>query len=235
MKSPIYFLITLLLLNLNSAPSPAQELTQTITGQVVDKFTKSPVFASNVQIVDSNPVNGTITDTLGRFILTQVPIGRQSIHVSYVGYQSATLNNLILASGKQLHLTIEIEESTVKLDEVVVSATYERKPKNDYAYVSSRSFSVEETERYSGTNGDPARMASYFAGVMGGDDTRNDIIIRGNSPLGLLWRVEGVDIPNPNHFASMGTNGGPICMLNNNQLANSDFMTSAFPAEYGNA
>ena len=216
-------------------PSTAQVLTQSITGQVVDRFTKAPVIAASILILDSDPVNGTLTDTSGYFRITGVPVGRQSIRISCLGYQSVYMSNIILSSGKELSLTIEMEESAVKLDEVVVQATQIPRPKNDYAYVSSRSFSVEETERYSGTNGDPARMASYFAGVMGGGDTRNDIIIRGNSPLGLLWRVEGVDIPNPNHFASMGTNGGPICILNNNQLTNSDFMTSAFPAEYGNA
>lgn len=78
-------------------------------------------------------------------------------------------------------------------------------------------------------------MAANFAGVSIVDDSRNDIIIRGNSPIGLLWRLDGVEVPNLNHFSAAGTTGGPVSMINNNLLANSDFFTSAFPAEYGNA
>jgi hypothetical protein len=103
------------------------------------------------------------------------------------------------------------------------------------ASVSARMLSSEEANRYAGSWGDPARMAANFAGVMASEDSRNDIIIRGNSPMGLLWKLDGFDIPNPNHFGAMGGTGGPIGMLNNNQLANSDFYTGAFPAEYGNA
>jgi hypothetical protein len=103
------------------------------------------------------------------------------------------------------------------------------------ATVSARSFNVEETGRYAGSRNDPARMAANFAGVSGANDARNDIIIRGNSPAGVLWRLEGIDIPSPNHFSSLGTTGGPVSMLNNNVLDKSDFMTAAFPANYGNA
>ena len=78
-------------------------------------------------------------------------------------------------------------------------------------------------------------MVSNFAGVSQADDSRNDIVIRGNSPTGVLWRLEGVPIPNPNHFSTLGSTGGPVSALNTNLLKNSDFITSAFPAEYGNA
>lgn len=77
-------------------------------------------------------------------------------------------------------------------------------------------------------------MANY-TGVVYAGDSRNDIVIRGNSPMGLLWRLDGVEIPNPNHFAALGTTGGAISIINNNLLTNSDFFTGAFPAEYGNA
>ncbi|MBK9456946.1 MAG: hypothetical protein IPO24_15865 [Bacteroidetes bacterium] len=110
-----------------------------------------------------------------------------------------------------------------------------REVNNEMAVVSVRTFSVEETDRYAGSRGDPARMASNFAGVQGADDSRNDIVVRGNSPIGVLWRLEGVDIPNPNHFAIAGTTGGPVSIINNKYLSNSDFFTGAFPAEYGNS
>ncbi len=124
----------------------------------------------------------------------------------------------------------------MEMQEVVIKAGRRKDQAiNDMATVSARTFSVEETERFAGSLGDPARMVANYAGVMTQNDSRNDIIIRGNSPIGVLWRMEGVEIPNPNHFGALGTTGGPVSMVNNNLLANSDFLTGAFPAEYGNA
>ena len=132
-------------------------------------------------------------------------------------------------------LDIDLQESVVAIQAAEVSATQEGEVMNEMATVSARAFTVEETDRYAGSRGDPARMASNFAGVQGADDSRNDIVVRGNSPSGVLWRVEGVDLPNPNHFAIPGTGGGPVAIVNNKTLANSDFFTAAFPAEFGNS
>ncbi|MBN2520872.1 MAG: TonB-dependent receptor, partial [Bacteroidales bacterium] len=133
-------------------------------------------------------------------------------------------------------LEIEMEEKVLDIDEVVIKA-YDRKDEtiNEMAMISARSFTIEETERYAGSLGDPARMVANYAGVMTQNDSRNDIIIRGNSPMGVLWRLDGIEIPNPNHFNAVGTTGGPVSMINNNLLTNSDFLTGAFPAEFGNA
>ena len=94
---------------------------------------------------------------------------------------------------------------------------------------------MEEVNRYAGGRSDPSRLAANFAGVSSPDDSRNDIVIRGNSPTGVLWRIEGLNVPNPNHFSTIGTTGGPFSAINTNVLKNSDFFTSAFPSEYGNA
>lgn len=212
-----------------------QELTSTIRGKIVDDYTKMPLKGASVILFDSIKHIGTISDQYGNFKFEKITTGRQSIAIQHLGYKTASINNFIVVSGKETFLSIDLKEELFELDEVLIRSNPKRTSKNDFVYVSGRNFNVEETERYAGTNGDPARMASYFAGVMATGDTRNDIIIRGNSPLGLLWRLEGVDIPNPNHFAAMGTNGGPICILNNNQLRNSDFISGAFPAQYGNA
>ncbi len=120
---------------------------------------------------------------------------------------------------------------------VIVADTKEDKTatNNDLAVVSARSFNVDDTKRYAGALGDPSRMAANFAGVVGGNDSRNDIVVRGNSPTGMLWQLEGLNIPNPNHFGALVSTGGPVSILNNNNLDKSDFMTSAFPAQYGNA
>jgi len=228
----------ILLLTIILIPSAiaAQEYTQTIRGTVLDATSKSPIPGANIIVVNSNPLIGTVSENDGNFVLKNVPVGKQDIAVRFMGYKPVYLRALTVKSGKELVLNIEMTEMVITTDEVVVKA-YNRKdkPLNDMAKVSARSFSVEETERYAGTWFDPARMAANYAGVMAAGDQRNDIIIRGNSPLGLLWILEGINIPNPNHFGTLGTTGGPISILNNNLLDNSDFFTGAFPAEYGNA
>jgi hypothetical protein len=138
-------------------------------------------------------------------------------------------------SGKELVLNIPLMERIVTKEEIVVTARKKGEVINEMAVLSAQQFSVEETNRYPGSRMDPARMASNFAGVQGSDDSRNDIVVRGNSPLGVVYRVEGIDIPNPSHFAVSGSTGGPVSILNNKILGNSDFFMSAFPAEYGNS
>lgn len=221
------FLIT----NLSS-----QNLTQTIRGKVIDKNTRVCLIGANVVLLDSDPLRGSTTDIDGKFKIENVPIGRVGIKVSYLGYSDVILNNLDLASAKELIFNIELEEKIYVGKEAVISGSRDKSaPINRMTTVSTRGFTVEETKRYAGSRNDVARMAANYAGVRGVSDDRNDIIIRGNSPTGLLWRLEGVDIPNPNHYGALGTTGGPVSILNNNLLDNSDFMTAAFPAEYGNA
>ena len=214
----------------------AEDLTQTIRGQVTDAVTGYPLIGAYVILNNSEPKTGTATDINGRFELVKVPLGRQSVQINYVGYESKTLDNLLLTSGKELVLDVKLDEKINTINEVFVKASAKKtEAQNEMAMVSARTFSVEETERFAGSLGDPARMVANYAGVMTQNDSRNDIIIRGNSPTGVLWRLEGIEIPNPNHFGAQGTTGGPVSMVNNNLLANSDFLTGAFPAEYGNA
>ncbi|WP_420603847.1 TonB-dependent receptor [Flagellimonas sp.] len=207
-----------------------------IKGIVLDKQSESPLEGATVQLMDMEVATGVITDLDGRFILKDVPIGRQSIHISYIGFESSTVPNIEVTTGKDAVVNIALQESFNQLNEVVVSSnTTLDKPNNKLATVSARQFGIEEVGRFSGGRGDIGRLASNFAGVSAPDDSRNDVIIRGNSPTGLLWRIEGIPVPNPNHYSSAGTTGGPVSALNPNMLKNSDFITSAFPAEYGNA
>src|SRR6185503_5048402 len=118
---------------------------------------------------------------------------------------------------------------------VVTAGSKKNRPVNDMSVVSARAFTVEETQKYAAAVNDPLRMVTGFAGVAAVDDGGNDIVIRGNSPAGLLWRMEGVDIPNPNHFSEAGSSGGGISILSAQLLSNSDFVTGAFAPEYGNA
>lgn len=214
----------------------ADNFTQTIKGRVMDKQAQFPLPGANIVVLNTNPLMGAVSDENGYFKISNIPIGRVSIEVSYLGYNSYYLNNISLTTGKELVLEIELEEKVFTSDEVVITAEQEKGfAVNQMASVSVATFSAEETERFSGSRNDVARMASNFAGVSALNDATNDIVIRGNSPNGLLWQMEGIPIPNPNHFGQLGATGGPVNMLNNNTLANSDFFTGAFPAEYGNA
>ncbi|NJK85851.1 MAG: carboxypeptidase-like regulatory domain-containing protein [Bacteroidales bacterium] len=212
------------------------QVSQTIRGEVTDKNTGLPLIGATVILLNSDPVIGVVTDENGLFRIEKVPVGRQGIKIDYMGYESASLKALYLESGKEVVVSVALDENVVQVDEVVIKAhTRKDKPLNEMAKISARSFTVEETEKYAGSWGDPSRMALNFAGVMAGSDQQNGIIIRGNSPNGLQFKLEGISIPNPNHFGQMGSTGGPISMLNNNVLSNSDFLTGAFPAQYGNA
>lgn len=207
----------------------------TIRGQVIDKISRAPLIGANVVIVDSTKITGSSTDISGNFRLDNVPVGRLKIKVSYIGYRDMYLS-VMTHTAKELVLLPEMEESVSTTGEVTVHAKKQKDAAvNKMSAVSARMFTIEETNRYAGSMNDPSRMTKNFAGVMGSDETRNDIIIRGNSPSGLLWRLDDVDIPNPNHFSSQGTSGGLMSILNNNTLANSDFMSGAFNAEYMNA
>ncbi len=187
-------------------------------------------------LLDIQPLLGTSTDMEGYYTLQNVPIGRISIQATFVGYEPFTANNLELTSGKELILNFEITEQIITMEEIVIKAEDNKiETNNEMTTVSGRQFTIEESMRYAGARNDISRMAQNFAGVRGANDAVNDIIIRGNSPVGLLWRLEGIDIPNPNHFGDFGSTGGPVSILNNNVLANSDFLSGAFPAEYGNA
>ena len=211
--------------------------TQTIRGTITDKQSEYPLIGASVMVVGSEPMLGAVTDIDGVYRIENVPVGRHTVQVQYLGYKTITIPNIEVKSAKEAELNLALEESLVKISDVIVSAkkTAKGQVTNQLATVSARSISIEEAERFSGSYGDPARMAQNYAGVGGASDDRNDIIIRGNSPLGVLWRMEGIDIPNPSHFAVLGTTGGPVSMLNINNLSNSDFFTGAWSADYGNA
>ena len=227
--------ITLLTL-LTSLSLLARAQTQTIRGQITDSQSEMPLLGATVLLLNSDPQVGTVSDPDGRFQLENVPVGRQAIQVQFIGYESVTLPNVLVTAGKETVLNIAMTESFSELEEVVITPEVEKdKPNNDMATISARTFSLEEVTRFSGGRNDVARLASNFAGVSTTNDSRNDIVIRGNSPTGVLWRIEGIPVPNPNHFSTLGTTGGPVSALNTNLIEDSDFLTSAFPAEYGNA
>ena len=206
---------------------------QTVRVFAFDSESNYPLIGVRIEITADKSYLGR-TDVNGLAVLKDVPVGRHAVSASFIGYEQNSMT-VEITSGKELQLNIPLTEKIVQKNEVVLQGNKRGEVLNEMAVISAQQFSVEETNRYPGSRMDPARMASNFAGVQGGDDSRNDIIVRGNSPLGIVYRVEGIDIPNPSHFAVSGSTGGPVSILNNKILGNSDFFMSAFPAEFGNS
>jgi len=230
------YLIFIFLVALSGATKEfAQHPTQVIRGTVIDKQSQVTLPGANVIILGLAPPKGASTGADGSFKITGVVPGRYDLQATYLGYKPVVIPSVVVTVGKEAVLEIGLEENISSLKEVEVSGVKKNESLNRMASVSARSFSMEEVNRYSGGRSDPSRLVSNFAGVSTPNDSRNDIVIRGNSPAGVLWRIEGLNVPNPNHFVTLGTTGGPVSALNPNALDNSDFLTSAFPADYGNA
>lgn len=212
----------------------SNDLFQKVKGVVLDADSKKPIQGATITFIGNS--KKTITDALGNFSLEKINLGRQSFEIQVTGYDTKLVNDVVVTSGKEVFLTVTMLEKVTVLSEVQVSARKNRtKANNEFATVSARSFSVEDTKRYPAAAFDPARMAQNFAGVSNNGDGTNEIVVRGNSPKGVLWRLEGIEIPNPNHFGNLGGSGGAISMLSSSTMGSSDFYTGAFPAEFGNA
>ncbi len=238
--SPILLIALSLQAGLTLAQHPAspkiknQTVTETVKGTVIDKDTRLPLAGATIVISSNDGTKSASTDTQGIFRLQRVPVGRQQLQVRMAGYKPEEFSELLITSGRENTINVEMESQINSLNEAVVYADAGKQPLNQMAMTSGRSFSPEETNRYAGAFFDPARMAQSFPGVAaGGDD--NEIIVRGNSPKSLQWRLEGIEIINPNHFGAEGAAGGGISMLNTMVLGKSDFYTGGLAAEYNNA
>ncbi|MGV3504534.1 MAG: TonB-dependent receptor [Adhaeribacter sp.] len=231
MKQIILYPFFLLLL---CGPVLGQELSQTVRGTLTDADSRAPLIGATVTVLGSSPLKGTTTDRNGAFRLDQVPTGRITLQLSYLGYEPKAIPEIVVNSGKEVVLNLSMQESAVNMAEVRVTANQEKgRALNEMALTSARSISPEETSRYAGGFNDPSLIVANFAGVANNPNGNNDIIVRGNSPKYVQWRLEGIQITNPNHFAGQGGIGGGLSTLNNNILATSDFYTGAFSPEYG--
>jgi len=237
MKYPTLFPLIpiLLLLLLGVVSATAQDLTQTVRGVVTDADTRMPIIGVEVILMNSEPLRGDVTDENGRFRLEHIPVGRIDLQLSYLGYERTLAPNIVVNAGKETLLELSMQEATTDLEEVVVTAFLGNgEPINPMALVSTRSISIEEMNRLATSFNDPALITSSFAGVTNSSNGGNDIIVRGNSPKYMQWRLEGIPMTNPNHFADQAAVLGSTSILNSNLLATSDFYTGAFPAEFGN-
>lgn len=229
-----YKLSILILIILAPALVQAQDLVQSIRGIVISEKTL-PVTGAAIVVLD-DPKMGAVTDSTGKFRVRNVPVGRYNVEIRALGYKPVLITGLVVDAGKETIIEIKLEESALDLQEIKISDT------RSTAHPNTRTFTVEETKRFAATFYDPARLAASFPGVVSDNDQANNIVIRGNSPNGVLWRLEGLDIVNPNHLDNAGTfsdraaaNGGGVNILSAQLLDNSQFITGAFPAEYGNA
>ncbi len=212
-----------------------EKFVETVRGVVVSGDPAHELVQASIYVVGSNPAIGTVTDEQGNFAF-RVPAGRQKLRIISVGFQMQEID-ILVNTGKEVVLNVVLEPLLFELKGVEVVAKHDKsRPINKLTVTGARTFSTEETFRFAGSLGDPARMVRSFPGVIPANDSRNDIIIRGNSPIGVQWSLDGVEIPNLNHFnTGVGMTGGQVTMLNTNLLANSDFHMSAWPAPYGNA
>jgi len=229
-------LLTCFFLFIHLSTSLGQDYSSaSLTGSLVDAEIEFPIIGANISVTVGDEVFVTTTDIDGYFRFDKLPISRVALKATYIGYESASITNILPTSGKEASLQITMRESINTLDEVMITAEEsDLRAVNELISVSNTTLNVEEVVRYAGTMQDVARMAQNFAGVSGVSDARNDVIVRGNSPFAVSWRLEGSDIPSPNHWATLGTSGGPVSMINTNMLRTSDFLAGAFPAEYGN-
>ncbi len=211
----------------------SQNFHQTIRGTVKDIETQKNVEAAIIQVLNTNPLLQAITNEKGEFRIDSVPVGRYEIRIFCLGFEDKIISNWLIKTGKESVLPVELQSALVNLKAVEVKA--QKGNANEMITVSGRTFSAEDTKRYPASLNDPSRMAMSHAGVTSGYDRDNEIIIRGNAAKGLLWTLEGVEVPSPNHFSVTGASTGVVSMLSGTMLANSDFITGAFPAEYGNA
>ncbi|MCE7072156.1 TonB-dependent receptor [Dyadobacter sp. CY327] len=211
----------------------AQNFTSTIRGTVQDADTKSPLAGATVALI--SPQTGTITDAQGAFRFDNLPTGRYQLSVSYVGYETVRISELLLESGKENVQQIRLAPAGKQLNEATVTGA------RPVAFNSVQEITIEQTLRYAATYMDPARVATSFPGVAAANDQANGLVIRGNSPNSMQWRLEGVEIVNPNHLSNAGTfsdrptsTGGGVNILSTQLLGTSQFLSGPFPAQYGN-
>jgi hypothetical protein len=208
---------------------------QTIRGTVIDKISETPLPSASVSLLDTEPLIGTTADEKGRFVIENVPLGRYDISVSYIGYSTFVQTGVLVKTAEETYLEIGLAEKNLDLGEVVVTSD-QRQVTNEAALVSATSFQVEELSKMPGSIDDPGRMLLKFPGVSpNGSISKNFVNVRGNAARAVRWRLDDMDIYNPNHYGFLGGSGGSLTIFSQRLLTNTDFYSGAFPADYGNA
>jgi len=220
----------LLIMNYNILK--AQLPFQSLHGSISEKYTTKNIPNATIQITGKNYSNVCFSDSIGNFSFQKIPTGDYRLEISHNNFHPVTFPQIEISTGKELFLSVELDAKPNLLQEVVISASNKKESENNN--LSKSTFQIEQSERFAASLNDPQRLVLSYAGVRGLGGLQNSIIVRGNSPKGVLWQVEGIEVPSPNHYSGQG-NPGMVSILNNLVLQKVDFYTGAFPANFGNA
>ena len=216
-----------------------QQFTQTIRGTVVDGEDHNPIPGVTIQLFDvqsDSLIGSCLTDDKGNFLKEEVAVGMLRLRLSAAFYSPLILEDIHLTSSKEVVLDLQMTHAAVELSKVEVSSkTMRGEPVNRMSISSAVTITPEMTEKIAGSWDDPMRVVTTYPGIVQQNSGFNYFTVRGNSPLGMLYRLEGIPIHNPNHFSFIGSNGGFVTQFSSSLLSNSDFFSSVFPAEFGNA
>ncbi|MBK8502695.1 MAG: carboxypeptidase-like regulatory domain-containing protein [Saprospiraceae bacterium] len=222
----------------NSILSQVNSLT--FSGQLFEEGNETPIPGATVLLNNVSDQFESVTDAAGKFIFKKLPAGHYQLSFRSLGYQAKSIAEIEINTGISRQQIFRLSQAGESLEEVVVKA--ESRARVSESVTSIYTLTVEESFRFPGTFYDPARLATHYAGVINENDQANNLVVRGNSPNGLGWYLEGVEIVNPNHLSNAGTlndrssqSGGGVNILSAQMLDNSTFLTGAFPAYYGNA
>jgi hypothetical protein len=224
------------LLTLTTLSYAQNELTQTIRGRVLDAVTNAPIPSASVILSTKN--DGIVSNTEGVFRFEKIAVGRYDLTARCVGFQSITVQNIVVESGKETIVELKMTASTTLLDSFEVRSTTA-----DIAKIGlAQSVNMETLQRIPANFSDVARMLTTVAGVASESDAANHISVRGLSPNALQWYLEGAEIVNPNHLSNAATssdratqNGGGVSIFSTQVLERADFYKGSTPTDFGNA
>jgi hypothetical protein len=223
LKKYLFFILTTITIQLFSQ-------TGTIKGRVFNEINNNSIVGAAVQI--ENTEIGTTSDENGNYILENLTPGNYTITVSFLGFESVVFYDLNVPTNKSITLDVPLLEYTSNLDEIQLEISPFKRSKE--SPVSLQKISAEEIYRNPGGNRDISKVIQILPGVGSTVSFRNDIIVRGGAPNENRFYLDGIEVPNINHFTTQGSSGGPVGMINVNFIKNVEFYSGAFPANRGN-
>lgn len=200
-----------------------------ITGLVIDHDSQKPIGDAEVTVIelDSSVTSGNY----GKFEFNNIPLGTYQLKTSKVGYEAVVKTDIVVLSARPTNVRIELLPKSYRTDTIDVEARYFQKLSDQNT--SSYNLDFEEVRRAPGSVEDVSRMVQNLPGVSSGNDQRNDLIVRGGSPSENYTSIDGIEVPNINHYPSQGSSSGPIGMINVKFISDVNFSSGGFPARYG--
>jgi hypothetical protein len=229
MRTVCLFLVFMIIGSLFVQNSEAESRTGSITGTVLDASTREPLIGANVILLGTN--FGAATNSDGRFVIENVPVGTYAVRVSMIGYTSYVRSDVVVTTGRPTEVRFLLTETTVEIEGVTVTAGFFQKLPG--AALSTQTQTYEEIRRLPGGLEDVVRAISILPGVAQVQAGRNDLIVRGGAPSENLFIIENIEVPNINHFGTQGATGGPQSFINLDFVNGTSFSTGGFGVQYG--